>query len=53
MADEIKNIRAAESGMSRILTGSVGYDPNVDYSALMNEYLENGGKRTDSEYLQL
>ena len=53
LADTINNARADAAGMERGLTGSIGYDPNVDYSLLMKEYLDNGGQKTDSEYLML
>lgn len=34
-------------------TAQVGFDKNTDYSALMNEYLNNGGKVGDATYNQL
>lgn len=34
-------------------TAQVGFDKNTDYSVLMNEYLNNGGKVGDATYNQL
>jgi len=34
-------------------TVGIGFDENVDYSALMNEYLNNGGKTTDKAFKEL
>ena len=34
-------------------TAQVGFDKDTDYSALMNEYLNNGGKVGDATYNQL
>lgn len=34
-------------------TAQVGFDKNTDYSALINEYLNNGGKVGDATYNQL
>ena len=36
-----------------IATHSVGFDKDTDYAALMNEYLNNGGKTTDKAFQDL
>ena len=36
-----------------ISANSIGFDKNTDYSALMNEYLNSGGKTTDKAFQDL
>ena len=38
---------------STISVHSIGFDKNTDYAALMNEYLNNGGKTTDKAFQDL
>ena len=43
-------IRYIEQLNSQVAVANVSFDKNTDYSALMNEYINNGGKTTDKAF---
>lgn len=54
MAEAINNARAQEAGVERGVNNTtqsdIAWDPNTDYSALMADYLKNGGSQEDQQY---
>lgn len=49
--DAINASIAAQAGVST--NDNLGFDPDTDYSALMNEYLSKGGTTSDKTFLEL